>query len=206
MDVLPNIDTFSVWLTEYGSLTLFILLTLGIIALPVPEETMMIAAGILMHQERLDIFPTIIMAYAGAICGITVSYTLGKTAGRFLVQKYGGWIGLTEKRSQQVHNWFEKFGKWTLMIGYFIPGVRHFTGIFAGISGFSYNHFSLYAYTGAIIWVSLFLSIGYFFGNQWIHLYEMLEVDLELIIIVIAALLSLGYLYKYLVHNKKKQN
>ncbi|MBX9923336.1 MAG: DedA family protein, partial [Rhabdochlamydiaceae bacterium] len=175
MDFLPGIETFSLWLMQYGSFVLFILLTVGIIALPVPEETLMVIAGILMHKGKLAIPSTVLAAFLGSLCGITVSYWLGRTAGQYLITKYGSWVGLTEKRFEKAHCWFEKFGKWALLIGYFIPGVRHLTGLSAGVSNFSYRQFAIYAYTGALIWVSSFLSIGYFFGKQWLSLYDTIK-------------------------------
>jgi membrane protein DedA with SNARE-associated domain len=198
MDFVPAQDIFSIWLMQYGSIALFLLLTAGIIALPVPEETLMVFAGILMHKGNLPVIPTILAAFFGALCGISMSYLIGRTAGQFLVTKYGTWVGLTKKRFQKAHNWFEKFGKWALLIGYFIPGVRHLTGISAGTSGFSYRHFAHYAYLGAALWVSTFLSIGYFFGKQWIFLYEKIEIDSDFIILVLLVVVPclLAYFYK----------
>lgn len=198
MDLAPTIDVFSLWLMQYGSIALFVLLTVGIIALPVPEETLMVIAGILMHKGTLSIPYTMLAAFLGALCGISFSYFLGRTAGFYLIKKYGRWIGLTEQRTQKAHNWFERFGKWALLIGYFIPGVRHLTGISAGISGFSYKYFALYAYMGALIWVSLFLSIGYFFGKQWLALYGNVKESSTVIFIAIGIfiLCVLGVLYK----------
>jgi membrane protein DedA with SNARE-associated domain len=184
MDFLPDINTLTLWLAQYGSIALFVLLTLGIIILPVPEETMMVIAGVLMHNKTLQIFPTVLAALLGSICGISISYLLGRTAGSFLVLKYGKWIGLTEKRYRKAHNWFERFGKWTLPIGYFVPGVRHFTGFVAGTTKLHYKQFALFAYCGAALWVSTFLSIGYFFGNHWMALYEEIEFSLDVVAIV----------------------
>jgi len=194
MDPVPAADIFSVWLMQYGGIALFILLTVGIIALPVPEETLMLISGTLMVNGKLPIVSTILAAFLGSICGITISYLIGKTAGHYLVIKYGKWVGLTEKRIQKAHNWFEKFGKWALLIGYFIPCVRHLTGISAGVSEFSYKHFATYAYLGAAIWVSTFLSIGYFFGKQALSLYETIEFNIDLIFTVVG-LIALALLY-----------
>jgi membrane protein DedA with SNARE-associated domain len=198
MDPVPAADIFSVWLMQYGGIALFILLTVGIIALPVPEETLMLISGTLMVNGKLPIVSTILAAFLGSICGITISYLIGKTAGHYLVIKYGKWVGLTEKRIQKAHNWFEKFGKWALLIGYFIPCVRHLTGISAGVSEFSYKHFATYAYLGAAIWVSTFLSIGYFFGKQALSLYETIEFNIELIFTVVGviALALLYFIYR----------
>ncbi len=51
--------------------------------------------------------------------------------------------------------------------GYFIPGVRHLTAYAAGMSDLEAPQFALFAYTGAVLWVSAFLSLGYFLGDRW---------------------------------------
>lgn len=196
-----DLETMSWWLVNYGSITLFVLLALGIIALPVPEETLLTITGILLYKGLLSIPITILAALAGSICGITVSYVIGKKVGSRLLHKYGKRFGITEKRLEKAHQWFEKFGKWSLFIGYFIPGVRHFTGISAGITELEYRHFALFAYTGALFWVTTFLSIGYFFGNYWMSVLALLEESLWYIVIAVTLAVTLFFAIKYL---KKK--
>jgi membrane protein DedA with SNARE-associated domain len=196
MDILFENEILSNWLIQYGSIALFLLLVSGIIILPVPEETLMIIAGVLMSKGSLNIPLTILAAYAGSICGISVSYLLGYTAGHYLISKYGSRIGISEKHLNQVHNWFERFGKWTLMIGYFIPGVRHFTGFVSGMSYLEFRQFALFAYSGAIIWVSTFLSVGYFSGNFLSSIFENMEFDIDekmVVFIIIAIVLYIVY-------------
>ncbi len=160
-------STLTLWLIQYGSFALFVLLALGIFALPIPDETLMVLAGALIARGKLLPFPTYIAAILGAITGITISYLIGRTAGALIIKKYGHWVGITEARMRYVHNWFERFGRWALLIGYFIPGIRHLTGYAAGITEMEYRHFATFAYIGAIIWACIFLSMGYFVGNQW---------------------------------------
>lgn len=192
MEHLP--DYLLDWLLQYGSLTLFGLLALGIIAFPIPEETLMVVAGALMKHGDLYIAQTVIAAYAGSICGISISYLLGHTMGIYLIKKYGDRIGLNEQKMEKVHLWFERFGKWALFFGYFVPGIRHLTGFSAGTSNLSFREFVLFAYTGALVWVSTFLSIGYFFGGYWASFFTFVEEYLDLII-TIAISIAILYLY-----------
>lgn len=179
MDFLPHHEALSHWLLQYGSIVLFVMLAVGILILPVPEETMMILAGVLMYKGDLSIPFTVLAAFGGSILGISISYIIGHTAGHFLIMKYGRWVGITEKHLNKAHDWFEHFGKWTLMIGYFIPGVRHFTGVVSGMTYMKYSHFALFAYSGAVIWVSIFLSLGYFFGDVVSSFFENFEIDAD---------------------------
>lgn len=160
-------NQFLPWLNHYGSIVIFLWLALGIIALPIPEESLLLFIGYLMAKEKLPIFSTLIAAYMGTCCGITGSYGLGRATSHYINRGWGRYIGLTEERFQKAHNWFERIGKWALFIGYFIPGVRHLTGYVAGTLKLCYRHFALYAYSGGILWASLFMALGCFFHNHW---------------------------------------
>jgi len=195
MEILLDNEVLANWLIQYGSIVLFFLLVIGIIILPVPEETLMVIAGVLMSKGSLNIPFTILAAYAGSIFGISLSYLLGRTAGHYLISKYGSWIGITEKQLVQVHNWFERFGKWTLLIGYFVPGLRHFTGFTSGMTVMDFKIFALFAYTGAVIWVTTFLSIGYFFGNYCFSVFEDLDIGIEGIVLFIVLIFALYVIY-----------
>jgi len=201
-DFLPS--TLSLWLTQYGSFSLFVLLALGIFALPIPDETLMVLAGVLMAHGQLLPFPTYIAAILGAMAGITVSYLIGRTAGVLIIKKYGHWVGITEARMRRVHNWFERFGRWALLIGYFIPGVRHLTGYAAGITVMEYRHFAIFAYTGAMVWACIFLSVGYFLGDRWEHIEALLADHWQYFAAAGVVLIVLGSLFVWWRNRRKK--
>lgn len=203
MDMLLDIETVSVWLDQYGSFALFALLALGIIAFPVPEETLLMFSGILIQKGSLPLTETVIAALSGSICGITASYFLGMKIGHYFFSYAGKWIGINQSHLDKAHAWFERFGKWTLFIGYFIPGVRHFTGFSAGMSRLYFQEFALFAYSGAIVWVATFLSIGYFFGNYGLALFENLESSDQLLIALFLLIIA-AYVF-YLYRKKKRQ-
>lgn len=198
-------ETFSHLLIEYGSLTLFLLLVLGIIALPIPEETLLVFSGALIAQGILNAHSTILAAVAGSLCGITISYLLGLTGGFYLFHKYGSWVGITLHRLEKAKDWFNHYGKWSLFIGYFIPGIRHFTGFTAGTTGVEYRHFALFAYTGGIIWITTFLSIGYFFGDFCFAFLEEIDYKIVLGIGIFFLLCCLYYLWKKRSSGKKEE-
>ncbi|CRX37562.1 DedA family protein [Estrella lausannensis] len=198
MDYIPNQETLIFWLDNYGSIGLFILLALGIIALPVPEETLMVISGVLIKQGHLLAVPTLCAAYGGSICGITMSYLIGRTAGLHFLHRYGKYVGMNEKRLKKAHEWFEKYGKWSLFVGYFIPGVRHFTGLTAGISVLEYTHFATFAYLGAVFWVTTFVSLGYFFGTYGMSIFQAVEDRVEfLLVFALIAIVAFIFFRKY---------
>ncbi len=163
------------WISVYGYIAIYALLMFGIVGLPVPDETMLVFCGYLVSQGRLNPAQTFAVAVFGSISGITTSYLIGRTLGLGFVHRYGRYVRLTEKRLDTVHAWFDRIGHWALFVGYYIAGVRHFTAILAGTSCLEFRAFAVYAWSGAVIWVSTFLSIGYFFGEHWREVADLLH-------------------------------
>jgi membrane protein DedA with SNARE-associated domain len=155
------------WIAQYGYVAIFTLLVFGIVGLPVPDETLLTFCGYLIFKGNMALPPAFVAALSGSICGITISYWLGRTFGLALIHRYGKYVHLTEAHVNKAHAWFERVGHWGLTFGYFVPGVRHLTAYAAGMSEVSQPHFAIYAYSGAILWVSTFFTLGYFLGEQW---------------------------------------
>ena len=115
--------------------------------------------------------------------GITCSYIIGRTVGwKFLHSRFGKLLHITDERIRRIHDWFDRIGHWALLIGYFVAGVRHFTAIVAGTSKLEYRSFALFAYSGAIAWVSTFLFLGYHFGKRWEEILGLVEHHLKLLV------------------------
>ena len=155
------------WITQYGYLAIFFLLVLGIVGLPVPDETLLTFSGFLVYKGNFSLPLAFLAALAGSLCGITISYTLGRTFGIKLIHRYGRYLRITEAHVQKAHAWFARVGHWGLTFGYFVPGVRHLTAYAAGMSEVEPPQFALFAYTGGCLWVSAFLGLGYFLGDRW---------------------------------------
>ncbi|HLK69423.1 MAG TPA: DedA family protein [Bryobacteraceae bacterium] len=155
------------WITQYGYIAIFCLLILGIVGLPVPDETLLTFSGYLIYRGQFAAPLTFVAAFAGSACGISISFWLGRTFGLTLVHRYGKYVRLREDHINRAHKFFERAGHWSLTFGYFIPGVRHFTAYAAGIAEVRAPIFALFAYSGAALWVTAFLTLGYLLGDRW---------------------------------------
>ena len=188
---------FFQWIAAHGNFAIFSLLALGIIGLPIPDETIIVFSGVLIAEQKLPSHITPFVCYFGTIAGITVSYLLGMSLGYGLISKFGPRVGITENKIQIAHDWFQRVGKWALFIGYFILGVRHLTGYVAGATRLTYLQFALFAYTGALIWVSLFLGLGYFFASNWQAILSLINQYLLIISLIIFLVLLIFLLLKF---------
>jgi membrane protein DedA with SNARE-associated domain len=160
-------DSATQLISHYGYIGLFVLLVLGIVGLPLPDETLMAGAGYMVLHGEMRLLPAFLAAVTGSCCGITLSFALGRTVGYPLVSRYGYLLHLSEQKFERVRRWYEKKGRWVLTFGYFVPGVRHAIAIVAGTSRLRLRTFAVFAYSGAALWATTFLSAGYFLGDQW---------------------------------------
>ncbi len=160
-------DTLLAWISQYGCAGLFVLLVFGIVGLPIPDETLLVFSGYLISRGRLHPASTFLAGFAGSSCGISLSYIIGRTLGYGFVHRYGRYVRLNEQRVNRVKDWFHRIGDWLLTVCYFIPGVRHFAALVAGMSQLEYRTFALFAYSGAALWVATFLTLGYLVGASW---------------------------------------
>ncbi len=186
------------WIAQHGYAGIFSLLVFGIVGLPVPDEWLLTFSGFLVFKRTLSFVPTFGAAFFGSSCGITVSYLMGRILDTYVLVKYGRYFHLTPERLARVHSWFERRGRWTLLVGYFIPGVRHLTGYVAGASELAFSQFALFAYTGAFCWAAVFITLGYVLGEQWNHVLHTLDekkgVAVGLIVGGVIGYLIFGYL------------
>ena len=179
------------WIARYGYFGLFALLMFGIAGLPIPDETLLMFSGYLISKGRLNPLLAFVFSFAGSVSGISLSYCMGRFVGQPVLFRYGRFVGITPGHLDSARAWYGRAGEWLLAFGYFIPGIRHFTALIAGMSRLHYRVFALFAYGGAAIWVATFLGIGYIVGDHWqlaialVHRYTTASVVLLAVIVLI---------------------
>lgn len=193
--------TIVYWITHYGYGGLFVLLALGVVGIPFPDEGLLIFAGSLVDRGQLQLVPTVVAAVGGSISGITLSYGLGRCLGFALLKRYGHIIHLPAERVEPMRQWFVHWGKWSLMFGYFIPGVRHLTAYLSGTSCLAFPVFAVYAYLGAGLWSVTFIIVGYIAGEEWQHLSGIIHRHTTLSIVIVGVLVVI-----YLLLRRKGQS
>ncbi|GAB6615827.1 MULTISPECIES: DedA family protein [Bacillus] len=159
---------------QYGYYVVLVGLLLEYIALPFPGEPTLAYAGFLSHQGDLSLPILIMLSFIGTSAGMTFQYFVGNKLGMPFIQKYGKYVFLTQKKINLTKIWFDKYGYFLIFIAFFIPGVRHFTGYFAGIINLPFRRFAMTIYSGALFWVSFFLIGGYWLGENLDEIFQIL--------------------------------
>lgn len=160
-------QTMNDLLQSYGYGLVFAVIGLEAMGLPLPGESMLIAASIYAATTgRLGLFYLILAAAAGAIIGDNLGYIIGRWAGFPLLKRYGSRVGLNERRMNLGRYLFKQYGGRVVFVGRFIAILRTFVALMAGASHMDWKVFLIWNAVGGVVWTSLYSSGAYLLGNQ----------------------------------------
>lgn len=154
-------------LARYGYAIVFLGVFLESAGVPVPGETVLLAAGFFASQGTFALPWVIGLGIGAAILGDNVGYWIGRRAGRPLVERYGRLVGLTPGRIAAFDAFFQRHGARTVFLARFVTGLRVVAALFAGVARLPWSEFLLYNAAGALVWATTVTLAGYFFGRSW---------------------------------------
>lgn len=129
-----------------------------------PGDSLLFTAGILASQGIFNIYYLIIFCIIAAILGDSVGYWSGKKYGRKLFERDAGFF-FNKQRIYDAEEFYARHGKYTIIIARFVPIIRTFAPMVAGIGKMKYSTFISYNIFGGIFWVTLMSLLGYFLGG-----------------------------------------
>lgn len=166
-----------------------------------PGDSLLFTAGILASQGIFNIYLLIIFCIIAAILGDSVGYWSGKKYGRRLFERDAGFF-FKKKRIKEAEEFYEKYGKYTIIIARFVPVVRTFAPIVAGIGKMHYSTFISYNIFGGILWVGGITLLGYVFGGM-ITNPDTYIIPIALLIIFISFIPIMIKIIKHKIHKDK---
>lgn len=133
-----------------------------------PGDSLLFTTGFLIHQEiiQFNIHAAVIILFVAAALGDSVGYTFGRRVGRKLFDRPNS-ILFQKSNLLKAEEFYQKHGGKTIVIARFMPVIRTFAPIIAGVSHMEYKKFLAYNLVGALLWAVGLTYLGYFAGN-WI--------------------------------------
>ena len=129
-----------------------------------PGDSLLFTAGFLASQNIISIWWLLILCFVAAVVGDNVGYTFGRKTGQMIFKKEDS-LFFHKKHIEKAHKFYEKYGRKTIIFARFIPVVRTFAPIVAGVAQMDYKTFFSFNLIGGLIWSSGMLGIGYLLGN-----------------------------------------
>ena len=184
----------------YIGLTLIIFAETGLlVGFFLPGDSLLVTAGLLIGSGVVDlnIWTINLLLIPAAIIGDATGYWIGRRAGRALFQREDSRF-FKRKHLIQTHEFYERHGGKTIIMARFIPIVRTFAPVVAGVAEMSYGRFAMFNVVGGIGWILSMTLLGYFLGNTIPGLDK--HIELLALVIIAISLLPLGI--EYLRHRR----
>ncbi|MBF0478865.1 MAG: DedA family protein [Candidatus Omnitrophica bacterium] len=186
------IQHFGVW--SYLILFLIVFCETGLVVTPfLPGDSLLFTAGTFAAIGSFKVLWLWAILVLAAILGDNTNYFIGKIFGERWIKNEKSKL-FKKENIEKTHGFFEKYGGKTLILAQFVPIIRTFAPFVAGVGLMSYKKFLFFNVSGVLLWVSLFVFGGYYFGNIPI-VKEHFSVVI-LMIIVISMLPAVWEIYK----------
>jgi membrane protein DedA with SNARE-associated domain len=210
MEILTNLTNWLVSVIgSMGYLGIIILMAIESSFIPFPSEVILIPAGYLIYQGKMNFFIVFAMAVAGSLIGALFNYYFALYLGRRVVDKfftkYGKFFFVSKESIEKADKYFEHHGQITTFVGRLIPGVRQLISLPAGFAKMKMSKFLLYTSLGAGLWSLVLIYLGYVFGQNENLIQENLKM-FTIIAIAICLIIVMAYIIIKKVKKKKRPN
>ncbi|MGW3494749.1 DedA family protein [Streptomyces sp. NPDC001020] len=193
-DLAPVLD-------HWGYSAVGVLLFLEDFGVPVPGETVLIAAAIYAGAGRLNVIAVAVIAVGAALCGDNVGFLIGRYGGRRLVARFGRYVLLTPARVAKAEAFFTRHGGKVITVARFIEGLRQANGIIAGLSKMPWRRFLAFNTLGAVLWVGSWVTLGALAGDHISTLYPAIQ-RYEMYLLAPAALVLAALVTRHLMRRR----
>ena len=154
------------WLSNWGYLGIIVCVFIGSLGIPIPEELVLLVAGVLAGQKDLNLSTLYLVAILSAVTGDSCGFLAGRTGGQQLFEWLARKFRFVRRRYRHLQTFFQAHGNSAVFLARFVMGLRFLAGPMAGAAGMPFRSFLGWNLLGACVWCSLVITLGYFVGNQ----------------------------------------
>ena len=189
-------------LNHYGLWAVLLFVLIEDFGIPVPGETILIAASVYAGAGRINVVAVAAVGFVAAVIGDNIGFALGHFGGRALALRWGRYVFLTEERLDKAASFFDRHGAWIITLARFIEGLRQANGIVAGITGMRWLRFLVFNALGAALWVGTWVSIGYLAGSHIGSIYSYIT-RYSYYALIVAGLVVVALIARHLLRRRR---
>ena len=168
-----------------------------------PGDSLLFTAGFLASQGYLNVWVLTILTFCAAILGDNFGYAIGKKLGPKVFKKEDSFL-FNRDHLERARVFYEHHGGKTIMLARFLPVIRTFVPILAGVGDMKYKNFIFFNILGAVIWAIGMTWLGYFLGNT-IPNADQYIVPIVIAIIILSSIPTITHFLVHLIRNKKNE-
>jgi membrane-associated protein len=161
---LHNLTELVQWAGIFGLAAIIFSETGLLVGVFLPGDSLLVTAGLLAARGYLNVYALAPLLTAAAICGNSVGYLIGRATGPRIFNRENS-LFFNKKHAIRAHEFYAKYGRKTIVLAQFMPIIRTFAPVVAGVGGMKFRQFITFNIIGAVIWIWSMVGIGYFLGS-----------------------------------------
>jgi membrane-associated protein len=161
---LSNLPELVQWAGLFGLAAIVFSETGLLIGVFLPGDSLLVTAGLLAARGYLNVYALAPVLTVAAICGNSVGYFIGRATGPRIFNRENS-LFFNKKHAIRAHEFYEKYGRKTIVLAQFMPIIRTFAPVVAGVGGMKFRTFITFNIMGAVLWIWSMVAIGYFLGS-----------------------------------------
>lgn len=182
---LSNLPELVQWAGLFGLTAIIFSETGLLVGVFLPGDSLLVTAGLLAARGYLNVYTLAPALTLAAICGNSLGYFIGRATGPRIFNRENS-LFFNKKHAIRAHEFYEKYGRMTIVLAQFMPIIRTFSPVIAGVGGMKFREFITFNIIGAFVWIWSMLGIGYFLGSYIPGIDQHIE-----IVVVIVVFLSI---------------
>ena len=180
---LSNLPELIQWAGFVG-LTIIIFSETGLlVGFFLPGDSLLVTAGLLGARGYFNVYTLGPLLTLAAICGNSTGYLIGRATGPRIFRREDSLL-FNKKHAIRAHEFYERHGKKTIILAQFMPIIRTFSPVVAGVGGMPFRHFITYNVVGAVLWIWSMVFTGYFLGRYIPGIDKHIEIVVLVVILI----------------------
>lgn len=162
------IELIQPYFEEWGYLIVFVMMLLensAFVGAAVPGDLVLLLAGFYAQRSDLDVAPICGLAFVGALIGDTIGYSVGRFAGRRVVDRFGKRL-FPPDRLDRVDRYFQEYGMWAVAVGRITPVIRTINTFAAGMARMPFPRFLVSVAMAAAVWAVVMPIVGFLLSDS----------------------------------------
>jgi len=180
---LHNLTELVQWAGIFGLAAIIFSETGLLVGVFLPGDSLLVTAGLLAARGYLNVYALAPLLTVAAICGNSVGYFIGRATGPRIFNRENS-LFFNKKHAIRAHEFYAKYGRKTIVLAQFMPIIRTFAPVVAGVGGMKFRQFITFNIIGAVVWIWSMVGIGYFLGSYIPGIEQHIEIVIAIVIFI----------------------